>query len=832
MIHMNDPLQSLRRKTLAALVGAFLLAPGASAQTPPANTGEPAAPGPTTRTSRDPQNGPGIAGAGTVQIGSDAAGAGPDNAGDEHAPPAGALTGRPSVTVTRAAAAPRLDGRLDDAIWRTAAHVSNFVQERPVEGAPASEATDVYIAYDSQRIYFGIYAHYSNTSLIRANRVDRDQIGRDDTVAVYFDPFLDQQRGYSFEVNAYGVQGDALLNNSGGPGGGGGGFPGGGGGFPGGGGGGGGGRGPGGGGGGGAGARGSQGDSSWDALFESAGALVEDGWTAEMAIPFKSLRYPARRGGQMHRWGFQIQRTIESKDEVLIWAPTSRDVMGFLRQMGLLDGMSGLSTSRNLEILPTVTAIQAGSLNTTTAAYSAADTEEGGVGVKYGLTSNLTLDFAFNPDFSQIESDRQQIDVNQRFPLFFPELRPFFLEGQEVFAFQGPVNLIHTRTIVDPRYGAKVTGKAGRTTVGLVIANDEAPGKVDDPLDSAFGQSAQVLLGRVRYDLASEQTVGAIVTDREFLDSYSRAGGLDGQFRIGRNHRLGVKAVATRRRDVAGVESSGWMSDVSFRKEGRNLSYGVMNFEISPNFKTDMGFVRRVDQRQTGVNLSYRWWPQAAIINWGPQIRYSRNYGFDGVLNDEQFGTGVNLQFAKAINVNAAVDRDMERYRGVNFDKTRYNFGGGVNTSRKISFGGFVSLGDQVRYITAPFLGDGSNLSLFTTVRPFSRLQSDISLSTSRLVDPRNDTEAFDIKILRAQTTYQFTERLLVRNIMEVNDYDKTLGANVLVTYRVNSGTAFYVGYDDRYRQGDQLNAVLLPTTTLQRTNRAFFTKLQVLFRY
>ena len=790
-----------------------MLAAPASAQAPA--QAEPQSAGPVSSARPAQEDKPGLA-AGAVQIGSDAAGAALDDADNEIAPAPGALAGRPSVTVTRAPAAPRLDGRLDDAVWRTAVHVSDFVQERPVEGAPATEATDVYISYDSQRIYFGIYAHYSDTGQIRANRADRDQVGRDDTVAVFFDPFLDQQRGYSFEVNAYGVQGDAILNNSG-PGGGGGG------------------RGPGGGGGGGGGgqgARGSQGDSSWDALFESAGALVEDGWTAEMAIPFKSLRYPARSGGQMHRWGFQISRTIESKDETLVWAPTSRDVMGFLRQMGLLDGMTGLSTSRNLEILPTVTAIQAGSLNTTTAAYSASDIEEGGVGVKYGITSNLTLDFAFNPDFSQIESDRQQIDVNQRFPLFYPELRPFFIEGQEIFNVGGPVNLVHTRTIVDPRYGAKVTGKVGRTTVGFVLANDEAPGKVDDPLDAAYGQSTQVLLGRVRYDLASESTVGAIVTDREFLDSYSRAGGLDSQFRIGSNHRLSVRTVATRHRDLAGIETSGWMFDMGLQKQGRNLSYGIMNFEISPGFKTDMGFVRRVDQRQTEGNVMYRWWPQASLINWGPQVRYSRNYDFNGDLQDEMFNTGVSFMFARAISFNAGVNRDMERYLGTNFDKTRFNVGGNVNTSRKVSFGGFVSRGDQVRYVENPFLGGGSNINVFTTVRPFSRLQSDISLNTSRLVDPRSDAEVFDIKIFRSQTTYQFTERLLVRNILDFNDYDKTLGANVLVTYRVNSGTAFYVGYDDRYRQGDQINALLLPTTELQRTNRAFFTKLQVLFRY
>ena len=151
--------------------------------------------------------------------------------------------------------------------------------------------------------------------------------------------------------------------------------------------------------------------------------------------------------------------------------------MGFLAQLGVLDGMTDLSTSRNLELLPTITAVNAKAIDATTATYGRADTREGGFGVRYGVTSNLVLDFTYNPDFSQIESDRAQIEVNQRFPLFFPELRPFFLEGQEIFSVQGPVTLAHSRTILDPRYGAKVTGKIGRATVGVLVADDEAAGR-------------------------------------------------------------------------------------------------------------------------------------------------------------------------------------------------------------------------------------------------------------------------------------------------------------------------------------------------------------------
>ena len=416
---------------------------------------------------------------------------------------AGVLTGRPSVTAVRADDAPRIDGQLDDAVWQRAVRLTEFVQVRPVDGAPNTEETEVWIAFDSGNIYFAMHVHYADPSIARANRVDRDQTRSDDTISVYFDTFLDQQRAYVFSVNGYGVQGDSLMAPSGGGGArGGGGVP--------------------------------SGDSSWDALFESAGTLVADGWTAEMAIPFKSLRYPSR---DAHRWGFQVVRSMGGKDETVVWSPMTRGNT-FMSQMGLLDGLSGLSTSRNLELLPTFTAVQVGSRDTSTGGFDETRQPEGALNLKYGITSNMTFDLTYNPDFSQIESDQPQIEVNQRFPLFFAELRPFFLEGQEIFQTRGPATLLHTRSIIDPRYGGKVTGKVGNTTVGVLFANDEAPGKVGDRDDPAFGQTAQFLVGRVRYDLYAESYIGAIVTDREFLDAYSRVGGVDANFRLGRSQSL------------------------------------------------------------------------------------------------------------------------------------------------------------------------------------------------------------------------------------------------------------------------------------------------------
>jgi hypothetical protein len=711
----------------------------------------------------------------------------------------GLVPGRPTVRPTRTDTRPDIDGSLDDELWQRAAKLTEFTQQAPLDGAPATEETEVWVAYDDDNLYFAFYLHYEDPSIMRANRVDRDRAARDDLMTIYLDTFLDQQRSYDFDVNGYGVQGDGIIDASrrrGGP------IP-----FA---------------------------DRSWDTLFDTAAQIVEDGYIAEMAIPFKSLRYPQRGSGVPHRWGFQIVREVKQKsEENIVWAPMSRDVDSFLSQFGVMEGMTDLSRSRNLEILPTFTAINFGSLDEDTGSFDIQNSPEAGVNFKYGLTSNLTADFTLNPDFSQIESDRPQIEVNQRFPLFFPELRPFFIEGAEIFDMGGPVRFVHTRTIVDPMYGAKLTGKAGGTTLGVLAANDRAPGKTDLETAPGFDQSAQTFIGRVKQDLYSESYVGAIFTNREFAGSHSRLAGADGNFRLDQTHNAQFRTIATQHRDLDGVDRSGHMLDVNLAKNGRNLGYFLGMFEVSPDFRTDVGFVRRTDQRKIAGNVSYRWWPESWLINWGPKVGYGRLWDFDDVLEDENLNVGVNF------------NQDMERFGGIDFDKTRMRISGGVNSSRRFEVSANVRRGDKIFYdAESPYLGRSTEYGINTTLRPVPRLQSRLSLDTSRFVDPvRDDEEIFNVKIFRAFTTYQFTDRMLLRNIIEYDTFDKAFGFNLLATYRVNAGTVFFLGYDDHYQQAGQLfderdrdgDGIPDPgfdPSRFEQTNRAFFMKIQYLFRY
>jgi hypothetical protein len=719
----------------------------------------------------------------------------------------GALAGRPRISPTRTDTPPDIDGRLDDAVWRTATRITELVQQSPLDGAPATEETDIYIAYDEDQIYFGFHAHYEDPSIMRANRVDRDRAAADDLMTIYFDTFMDQQQGYDFDVNGYGVQGDGIVSRVGG-------------------------RGP-----------IPFADRSWDALFETAGQIVDDGFTAEMAIPFKSIRYPTPPEGQPHRWGFQIVREVKSKDaENQVWAPMSRDQSSFLGQMGVLEGMTDLSTSRNIEILPTFTAIRYGEIDPTVPGFVNQDVDpDAGVNLKYGITSNLTADFTINPDFSQIESDRAQIEVNQRFPLFFGELRPFFLEGSEIFRIQAPVTLVHTRTIVDPDVGAKLSGKVGPLSLGMLATNDRAPGNVGDPSDPVFGKDAYTFIGRGIYEVYAESTVGAMITDREFAESHSRMFDLDGNFRLNPTTVFRFRAVETLHQESGEREKDGHMLTARWVRGGRHVDWDVFFYEISPDLDTDVGFVRRRDTRQGSTALGYRFWPETWLINWGPRVTYRRNYDFEEVLQDENFGLSTEFQFARNINVSGTFSQNMERFLGTDFEQTRYAIRGRVNTSRTYQFGAGFSMGDQIRFSDTPFLGEGTTWNLNATLKPHSRLQTNINLNGSRLTDPRDNSEVFDVKILRARTDVQFSNRLALRNIVEFNSLDETFDFNVLLNYRINAGTVFYVGYDDHYRQedlifgdrdGDGVDDQLFTSDSFRQTNRAVFVKLQYLLRY
>jgi hypothetical protein len=268
---------------------------------------------------------------------------------------------------------------------------------------------------------------------------------------------------------------------------------------------------------------------------------------------------------------------------------------------------------------------------------------------------------------------------------------------------------------------------------------------------------------------------------------------------------------------------------LEFRRSGRHLEYGAQHRFRSPGFRTDLGFVRRVDIAETQADVSYDFWPQGAVVRWGPQVEYLRNYDHHGVLNDERLEGGVSVQLARNIVIRADREHVLERFAGIDFRADGYSLGADLNASRRVSADIEVEWGDGIEYSDTPILGRSRSAEIEVTLRPSHRLETDLSVELSRLSDPQTGSTLVRQTIYRMRAAYQFSDRWFLRTILEHDTGLSRAGANVLLTYRVNAGTVAFLGYDDRFEQLDLISAP--GSVRYQRTNRSVFTKLSFLWR-
>jgi hypothetical protein len=383
---------------------------------------------------------------------------------------------RVQVPIPRIDATAQIDGRLDETVWQRAARLVEFSQYQPVDGQPAQEPTEVLVCYAADAIYFGIRAREIHGDVVRATRANRDNIASEDHVQILLDTNNDRRLAYVFGVNPLGVQQDGTRSAA---------FGGGAGGFS-------------------ATGGGSRNlspldgnvDLNPDYVFESRGRVVEGGYEVEIRIPFKSLRYQETA---VQDWGIHILRRVQHTGFQDSWAPAIRADANFLGQAGSLTGLTAMRRGLVLEMTPTVTSRLDGARNATDGGDYDGAADVGG-DVRWGIKQNLTVNGTFNPDFSQVEADVGQVTLNERFALFYPEKRPFFLDGIELF--DTPSQLIYTRRIIAPVAGAKMSGKLGATNLAVL-------GAVDDQKYSASGDDSPVFGAlRLRHDLGPSSSLG------------------------------------------------------------------------------------------------------------------------------------------------------------------------------------------------------------------------------------------------------------------------------------------------------------------------------------
>jgi hypothetical protein len=449
-----------------------------------------------------------------------------------------------------------IDGVLDEPVWRRAARLTGFSQYQPVDSRPAEEETEVLVWYGPDAIYFGIRAREAHGDVVRATSANRDNIGSEDQIQILLDTYNDHRVAFVFGVNPLGVQQDGTRSDQFSGGAGGGSTT-----------------------GGGVGVNFLDGnvDLNPDYVYESKGRLVPGGYEVEVRIPFKSLRY---RDGDEQTWSLNVLRKIQHTGAQDSWTPAVRASASFLIQSGTLSGMHDLHRGLVLELTPTTTARADGTPDTATGRWHYSGSGDVGGDVRWGITQSLTLNGTVNPDFSQVEADIGQVTLNQRFELFYPEKRPFFLDGLE--RFDTPSRLIYTRRIANPDGGLKLAGKMNGLDIATLTAVDVDPA----------GNRAAVSALRLRRDLASNSTLGFVGTDREDGSNFGRLLGVDAHIVHTQIYFVELQAVQSWTRQDS-TNTNGSLLQAVWDRTGRNWGFHYTIQAIAPDFNAAVGFVNR-----------------------------------------------------------------------------------------------------------------------------------------------------------------------------------------------------------------------------------------------
>jgi len=567
------------------------------------------------------------------------------------------------ITIPRFDKPPVIDGKLDDEVWKQGAVFKDFLQTYPGDNIAPSRPTEMTMGYDARTLYLAFHC-YDEPDKVRASVVKRDEVFGEDNVRIFLDTFNDQRRAYVLGFNPLGVQADGIMTEGSGT------------------------------------------DFSVDIVMESKGMITSDGWTLEVAIPFKSLRYEAGKG---KLWGFNVWRNIDRfNDEIDSWMPMSRDISSQLSQEGHLTGLEGISTERTLEVIPSVTLSETGKrVNALSVAQLAADPNaldpgrilnqpikaEIGVTAKYTLTPTVILDLAVNPDFAQVEADQTVVTANQRFPIFFDEKRPFFLEGIDIF--QTPIRAVHTRAIVDPDLAVKLSGKRGKNTFGLLVASDNAPGNFTEeertdvnalPVIQRFlDKNAYIGVLRLKRDIGKASNIGLLFTSYNFIEKHNQLGGIDGRFQISKQKTFSFQVVGSISRRCfsepaldthrpgpsdgcfAGFDPTpanpkrpgetrdyyrtgkGLAYSFSYNRDGRHFYYGLNGNGQTQDYRADVGFTRRLNTNFEGGYAGYQseQKPKARMISWNVNANVGTNFNWQGLSQNAYEEVSVSFNFQR-----------------------------------------------------------------------------------------------------------------------------------------------------------------------------------------
>ena len=698
----------------------------------------------------------------------------------------------------------RVDGSLDEAAWAEATVVPLNHEWFPGDNTEPPVRTECLVTFDNVNLYVAFRAHDPDPSQIRANLADRDTSFRDDTVGFYIDTFNDQRRAFEFRINPLGVQMEAMVNDID-----------------------------------------ATEDWSWNAIWDSAGRITPEGYVVEVAVPFRQLRFS--RTEEAQTWGFLASRGYpRSVFHQIRSSPNNRDQECTVCQFDTLSGFRQIENGHNLEVTPTVTAGRTDARLRLDSPLVAGDEDvEAGFSTRWGITPNVTLNATLNPDFSQVEADVAELNVNERFALSFPERRPFFLEGADFFA--TPLNAVFTRSVADPSFGLKLTGKEGRNAFGVFFAEDRLNNLV---LPSSEGSTRSFLeqdvrSGVVRYrrDIGKISSLGVLYAGRQADDYSNQVYGLDGSLQLTVSDVVRFQALnsETEYPSATAVGAGqplrpfdGAAYRAAYNHTTRNWAWRAFYDRRDEGFRADSGFIPQVDFQEYNVALQRNFWgkPGAWYARFVINLNASHKEDLDGDLLNEDAALLFQYDGPLQSVVRLRILPNREAFRGVTYDNFRNDL--------------LLALRPTGNLYAELFLRGGEDIDV-TNARQveFILVQPRVEFKLGRSVsgELQHAWQEFNVhgdRYLRAnltQTTmrYHLNLRTFFRAILQYRDVDRDLAlfnpgvrlepqeerlfSQFLFSYKLNPQTVVLAGYSDTREETNLVDE-------LTQRNRNFFLKL------
>lgn len=697
------------------------------------------------------------------------------------------------------------------------AMVKGFIQRQPRDGQAASNDTHVYMAYDKKHFYAVFMCFDSEPQKLRANMTPREQVFQDDYVDLQIDTQNDRRRAYTFLATARGVQWDALWTE------------------------------------------GKDYDQNYDALWHSEGRLTEQGYMVLMSIPFTTLRF--NPGEQT--WAIMLNRSIPRFAEESYWPRYTINIEGRLNQAATVVGIRDVSPGRDIRLNPYVFARNYKSLDRATATFERDDFDpEVGLDAKMVVFDSFVLDLTANPDFSQVESDEPQITVNQRFEVFYPERRPFFLENADFFRTLS--NLVFTRRIAEPNAGLRLTGKKGGWSLGVMAMDDETPGRRVNENDDRYGDAAEVGIVRVNRDILNQSTVGLLHTQWHFGDDDNRVTAIDSRIKFNNNW-VGEGQVAHAEDQRGGHESDGEHYNVMVNRNGRHLNTHSHYQRTDEGFDTRLGFIESDQRRGTQnfhQNVSYFWRPEASrLVFYGFDTGFGRTWDLDEDLLDKSADISLTLRTTDNLQFWVGAEHTRERLtphefdyldQDLELDEEAIFFRTELELSAQFKLNTYLSQGTAINFVPAldklPEEADAMQAEASFTWRPVSPLQINFNYIYVDLEEKDSGAPIFENTIARLKANWQFTREWSLRMISTWDDTDpneqtssltrsRNWNSDLLLRYVLNPWTALYLGTNDNqsnYRivESETGRQVVRTDGDLKNDGRQYFLKFSYLFQF